>query len=373
MDDVPGIITDKEPARIYGLFEKGIYLCSMNKLLKERYLLLLILVSAVVAVLMHFPEIISLVDNDPVDIFPGMSVVDVVSEVVMGFVSLLLLFLINLYWFGFHRPIAAVGWKNILSAFIVIWCVSSLLWRVFVGIHSWGLVPAVEAMTHYYLHPLRDVMITLIVVGTSYILYLIRRSRRIQTENQQLQEENLIHKYEALKNQLNPHMLFNSLNTLQSLIPDAPVKAQDYVQELSRVLRYTLQENQNKNVTLREEMEFVRSFIFLLKMRYEDNLIFDVEIDAACEDRVIPPMSVQMLIENAVKHNEISNRKPLTVTVTTQDGELSVSNLIQPRRTPYIGMGIGLSNLSKRYQLLFRKEISVRKDKDMFTVTIPLI
>lgn len=136
-------------------------------------------------------------------------------------------------------------------------------------------------MVHHYLHPLRDFIITCIVTGSCYMIHLLRKSQQVLVENQQLRTENLVNQYEALKNQLNPHMLFNSLNTLRSLIRETPDKAQDYLQELSRVLRYTLQENESQSVTLREEMEFVSAYIFLLKMRYEDNLEFDIRIDEA--------------------------------------------------------------------------------------------
>jgi len=341
--------------------------------IKDKYLILLVIISAVVAVLMHFPELISLVDDDPVDLFPGMTPMDVASEMIYAFFSLVILFTLNMYVFGFNRPSTRMTWQKIISSFILTWMVSSLLGNGLVFIHRIGDIPAVDALIHYYLHPLRDFIITLIVVGSSYIFYLIRNSQQVQLENQELRAENLLNQYEALKNQLNPHMLFNSLNTLRSLIREAPGKAQDYLQELSSVLRYTLQENENKSVTLKEEMEFVEAYLFLLKMRYEENLVFNIRIDKKMEECSIPPMSVQMLIENAVKHNEISNRKPLTIEVMAEEGKLTVINKIQPKRSPYVGTGIGLANLNKRYQLLFRKEITVQKEKNLFSVTIPLM
>lgn len=158
-------------------------------------------------------------------------------------------------------------------------------------------------------------------------------------------------------------MLFNSLNTLQSLVRENPDKAQEYIRELSRVLRYTLQENETHVVTLREEMDFVEAYIFLMKMRYEDNLHFILDVNPRWMDYCLPPLSVQTLVENAIKHNEISNRKPLTITIRTvqeTEGEnvsLSIENNLQPRRTAVTGTGIGLVNLSKRYALLLGKDI----------------
>lgn len=345
----------------------------MQLISKNKYVLLLAGISLIVAILMHLPEIITLIDNDPDNLFYGMSRVDVFSEVVFTIVSLLLLFGLSIFIFNLNGITKLMSWKKTCYTLILVWFLSGLLSRLFFYMHTLGLFPAVEAIAHNYLHPLRDFVIALIVVGSSYIIFLIRHNQRIQADYQALQAESLINKYEALKNQLNPHMMFNSLNTLQSLIPDSPSKAQDYVQELSHVLRYTLQENQNQSVTVREEMEFVQSFIFLLKMRYEDNLIFNVRIDRAYEDRLTPPMAIQLLIENAVKHNEISNRNPLSINIETTEDHLIVSNRIQPKRTPYNGLGIGLSNLDKRYQLMFRKEIDIKKDNQFFSVAIPLI
>ena len=196
---------------------------------------------------------------------------------------------------------------------------------------------------------------------------------RTIVENEQLKAENIRNQFEVLKNQLNPHMLFNSLNTLRSLVRENQDRAQDYIQELSRVLRYTLQGNESQCVTLREEMDFVSAYIFLLKMRFEDNLRFEINITHNSEEYLLPPMSIQMLIENAVKHNEISNRRPLTITIATDSEEgLLVSNPIQSKLTATTGTGIGLVNLDKRYRLLFRQEIQITEDRN-FTVRIPLI
>ena len=120
-------------------------------------------------------------------------------------------------------------------------------------------------------------------------------------------------------------------------------------------------------------MDFVNAYIFLLKMRYEDNLVFDIDIGKEHESKQLPPMSVQLLIENAVKHNEISNRHSLTISVRSDHDSLTVSNPIQPKLTHSGGTGIGLVNLSKRYNLLYKKDISIKEDASIFSVTIPLV
>ncbi|WP_370648542.1 sensor histidine kinase [uncultured Parabacteroides sp.] len=340
----------------------------------DRYVIALGVISLVVAFLTHFPELISLFDRSGQNnLFPGMHWADVANEILFTFIALLLLFVMNTVLFKFDRPTEHISWWKLLLSFVLTWIVSNLLGQGFVFLHHHFDIPAIDAMVHHYLHPLRDFIITCIVVGSCYMSYLLRRSQLVQVENQQLRTENLVNQYEALKSQLNPHMLFNSLNTLRSLIRETPDKAQDYLQELSRVLRYTLQENESQSVTLREEMEFVRAYIFLLKMRYEDNLSFDIRMDAETGSLQLPPMSVQLLIENAVKHNEISNRRPLTIRIQAEGHCLTVSNPLQPKLTASSGTRIGLANLAKRYQLLFKQEIVVREENDTFIVTIPLI
>lgn len=133
-----------------------------------------------------------------------------------------------------------IGWKKVVASFVLTWVGSNLQGKGFVLCHQYFDIPAIDAMLHHYLHPLRDFLISCIVTGSSYLMYLSRKSRMVLLENQQLRTENLQNQYETLKNQLNPYMLFNSLITLSSLIRESPDKTQDYLQELSRVLRYTL-------------------------------------------------------------------------------------------------------------------------------------
>ena len=298
---------------------------------------------------------------------------DVANEVWFTFLSLLLLFAINTRLFHFNQASIKITGTKILLSFILTWILNNLLGQFFVFLHNTLDIPAIDAMVHHYLHPLRDFIISCLVTSSCYIIYLIRRQQQVSVENEQLQAENIRNQYEVLKNQLNPHMLFNSLNTLQSLVRENQNKAQDYIQELSRVLRYTLQSNDSQSVSLREEMDFASAYIFLLKMRFENNLQFDIQINKSFETYHLPPMAIQVLIENAVKHNEISNRKPLTIHISTDtEGFLAVSNTIQPKWTATPGTGIGLVNLAKRYRLLFKQDIQITEDKE-FTVRIPLI
>lgn len=335
----------------------------------------MLIISAVVSLLIHFPEVLSLSDSfEQHALFPGMQIGDVVNEIVFTFISLLILFWINTRIFHFDNPMARMTALKIVLSFLLVWIISNLLGQIFVLLHHNFNIPAIDAMVHHYLHPLRDFIMSCIVVGSCYIIHLILKQQKFMVENQQLRTESILNQYEVLKSQLNPHMLFNSLNTLQALIRDEPSKALSYTHELSCVLRYTLQSNDSKHVTLEEEMKFVKAYIFMMKMRYEENLSFNIEINEHFNLYVLPPMSIQILIENAIKHNEISNRRPLTLSIQTkEDGTLVVRNSIQAKLTTSKGPGIGLDNLAKRYRLLFHLDIQISVENDTFCVQLPLI
>lgn len=344
----------------------------------KKYILLIALVSVTVGFLIHFPELLSLSDgNGGQPMFPLLSPTDVLFEAGYAVFSLALLFALNSRLFGFHHPWVHIPWWKVLLSFLLTWVVSKWLGEAFVLLHHHFNVPAIDTTVHHYLHPMRDFMMSLVVTVTCYISYLIGQRQRMLVQNGELQAENARQQYLALKSQLNPHTLFNSLNTLQSLVMESPDKAQEYIRQLSLVLRYNLQEEEKHLVTLRREMESAQAYIYLMQVRYEENLHFDLQVDPALLDHRLPPMSIQTLIENAIKHNEISHRKPLTLHIVTERGEggtvLRLSNVLQPRRTPSAGNGIGLANLSKRYVLLTGHDIKVSRTEDTFRVILPLM
>jgi len=219
----------------------------------------------------------------------------------------------------------------------------------------------------------RNIVVTLIIVISSYLIYLYKNKRQMEMEYERLQAESIQSKYEALKNQIDPHFLFNSLNTLNSLIDISPEKSKDFVRKLSQVFRHALQ---NKEVaTLKEELEFTQSYCSLMQIRYGEALTFIFDIAPEALNRSIVPLSLQVLIENAVKHNIINRKQPLTVTVSTSDDNnyIMVSNPVQRTKIEEKGEGIGLPNLSERYRLKWHKNIVIRELNNEFSVTIPLI
>ncbi len=218
---------------------------------------------------------------------------------------------------------------------------------------------------------MRDYFISVVVMFSSQLLYLTEKQQQTALENESLMAENIKNRFTALRNQTDPHFLFNSLNTLNALIKTEPDKAQEYVQQLSQVFRYTLQ---NKEViTLEEELRFTASYCHLMQIRYGDSLRFEERIDAKLSTCLVIPLSVQTLVENAIKHNVVTKKQPLVITIATGEGTLSVSNPVQLKKEAEEGGGIGLANLAEHYRLMWRREIEVNRTSQRFEVTIPLI
>jgi len=180
-------------------------------------------------------------------------------------------------------------------------------------------------------------------------------------------------KFDALKNQLDPHFLFNSLNVLTSLIEEDPEKAQRFTTALSKVYRYVLEQKNKDLVLVDEELEFAKTYIKLLKMRFEDSIIFDIPEKCSIPDARIVPLSLQLLLENAVKHNVVTETKPLKISVFEQEGSLVVSNNLQEKEVVKRGSGVGLRNIQQRFAILSNKKVSINKTASEFSVQVPML
>ncbi len=188
-----------------------------------------------------------------------------------------------------------------------------------------------------------------------------------------LENENILSQYEALKNQVNPHFLFNCLNTLASLIRFEPNNALTFIEEFSDIYRYVLDVKDKILVTVKEEIDFVKSYTYLQKLRHNQNLELQVNIDADCLHKLIIPLSLQILVENAIKHNEISERFPLTIGITCENGWLVVKNNINKIDSHLLSKKVGLKNLSERYNLITDKTPSFSVNNKEYIARIPII
>ena len=208
----------------------------------------------------------------------------------------------------------------------------------------------------------------------SYIYTLMHERQKIVVENERLKTENLATRYNMLVGQINPHFFFNSLNSLAMLVREKDEeRALEYIDQLSYTFRYIIQNGQSELTTLRDEIEFARAYIYLFKIRYADKLFFDVEIDPKYESWQLPALSLQPLIGNAVKHNSITTKKPLRVSIRTVDGVLEIENPKQPKLDVEPSTGIGLDNLRSRWEIVTHQHIEIIEDESRFLVRLPLI
>lgn len=213
------------------------------------------------------------------------------------------------------------------------------------------------------------ILANLILEGT----YLLKQWRKSLLETEKLKRKNIQSQFESLKNQVNPHFLFNSLNALSSLVHTDALKAEEFIDEFAKIYRYVLDIKDQVLVPLKEEHNFIRSFIFLQQIRFEKNLRIEFHIDEKHFSDFIPPLSLQELIENAIKHNEVSEENPLHIKIYTENNMLIVRNNLQKRMQKMASTKTGLKNIKERYQMLSASPASFEEDKKYFTVRLPLI
>ena len=221
---------------------------------------------------------------------------------------------------------------------------------------------------------LKCMFVYVVAVLYARIYDLLYQRQRIEIKNEQLKTENLSTRYSALVSQISPHFLFNSLNSLSMLVREKHnEKALIYIDRLSHVFRYVIQNGQNTLSTVADELQFIDSYRYLLEVRYADKLFFEIDIDPSYMERQMPSLALQPLIENAVKHNAITRSKPLTISIFTRDGAIVVSNPVIPKIEAEVSTGIGLQNLSSRWQMITEKDIEVIRTENTFEVRLPLI
>ncbi len=216
-------------------------------------------------------------------------------------------------------------------------------------------------------------LLSALVIATYEAITFYLRLEKSEAEKSELETHYVQSQLDSLRNQVNPHFLFNSLNTLVYLIPENPEKAVGFVRQLSKVYRYVLESREANLIPLAEELEFLQSYIFLQKERFGEN--FRVEMpqitNSPITNHQIVPLTLQMLFENAIKHNIISTEKPLTVEVFFEKGKLVVRNNLQPKNQVSDSTGVGLENIRNRYRILSGKEVETIVSQQFFTVLLP--
>lgn len=216
-------------------------------------------------------------------------------------------------------------------------------------------------------------IISMVVTLLFYAIFYYRYTKENQVKEQKIIAGTASAQFDALKNQLDPHFLFNSLNVLTSLIEENPDQAQKFTTSLSKVYRYVLEQKNKELISLEEELAFAKTYMNLVKMRFEDSILFTLPQVVKNPQAKIVPLSLQLLLENAVKHNSITTANKLHIEIIESGDELLVKNNLQPKAVIKKGSGVGLANIRQRYKLLSNRPMKIIKTPESFVVSLPLL
>jgi two-component system, LytTR family, sensor kinase len=267
---------------------------------------------------------------------------------------------------------------------------SNILLRLileFISIVSVGIVLGISLtiaanIIFPYKESLLDVLVTntlitivvniMLVISIEGIIFF-RRSQEAKTRFERLEKETALIKLETLKNQLNPHFLFNSLNVLSALIKKDPDKAELFIEEFSSVYRYTLDVIERQFVTLREELDFANSYFYLQKIRFGESVNLETSVDGTKLNLYLPALAVQIVLENAFKHNRASEENPLVIKISVKDDYLLIENNLQAKMSQAPGVGVGLKNLITRYSYLSELKPEFKITQTDYIAKLPLL
>ncbi len=218
-----------------------------------------------------------------------------------------------------------------------------------------------------------NIAVALMAIAEAYFLLLLGKVKTSELENIKLREDKTIAELAALKDQISPHFFFNTLSSLSTIVRNENKEVGlEFIQDMSKIYHYSLSSGQQDLVSLKEELDFIQSYIFLLKKRFGKKLMIKIDVSDILNQSKIPPMSLQLLIENAIQHNVITQASPLSVKIFIKGNMICVENNLQKKDTAD-SFGIGLKNLTNRYRLLAQKGVVIEKDELIFSVSLPLI
>lgn len=289
-------------------------------------------------------------------------------------VSLLILSFVNYYWLRIpfikkiHKVIkfCLVILVNFLLAYCMLLITMNLA-EIVIG-YPFGE----RGAYNYYMW--KYIYLTPSAILIAYVLRLIIKRRLAELDNALLREEFLSIQLKTLKDQVQPHFLFNTLNTLSSIIrTQEKEEGLIFVDDLSNSYRYILENKDHDLVELKNELAFLSSLKRLFRKRFGEYFNVDIDISITYHETLIPPMTLQLLFDNAVKHNEISESSPLSIKIFIDNNYLVVSNNINPKSGDTSGTGLGIQNLMKRYEILADKDILIERSEHEFVVRLPII
>ncbi|MGN7705184.1 sensor histidine kinase [Chryseobacterium sp. 22543] len=219
----------------------------------------------------------------------------------------------------------------------------------------------------------RGILINLVCYMSLTLLQNNYTGQQIQLELEKVKSDNLGAQYELLKQQINPHFLFNSLNTLKLMAETHDEETVDFIVKLSDFYRFTLESRKLDLISVQEEMKIVDAYLFLQKARFGEGIKFTNDLGKETDPTLIPPFTLQLLVENCIKHNIVSQSKPLHIKIYTADDQIVIENPIQRKMNTEDSLGVGLDNIKMRYKHLLEKEITINSDEKNFQIKLPLI
>jgi hypothetical protein len=264
--------------------------------------------------------------------------------------------------------------RRIMLFFLAVVCTVILV--DFTGTSLLSLIPGVNALDYQsrFKVLLFIVFLTIMIMAIYEAIYYNVRLKKSVREEEQSKQILIQTQLDALQNQAQPHFFFNTLNTLRDIIDqNSKEEAKEFVDKLSDIYRFLLEAGNDNLIPLKNELRFAKAYIHVQSERFGDNLKLNWDIPEASLNTMIVPMSLQLLLENAIKHNVISKAKPLTIHVAVHDNKLVVGNKIEPKSTQLPSTKVGLSNIEKRYTLISGKSIEVKNDGNRFMVSLPLL
>lgn len=263
-----------------------------------------------------------------------------------------------------------IRWKSLVN-FIVMTPSSLFILLVYDRFHILGYELENIDLLYGYLNGLA---VNIVFETLWEVLYIIDKYRESAREQEMLEKLHLEQEFDNLKQKVNPHFLFNCFNTLSSLITEDKKMAEEFLDELSKVYRYLLRNNESGMSTVEQEVNFIQSYYQLLKTRHGESFQMHVKIDPSFMLYELPALSLQLLVENAVKHNVVSKQEPIAITITsTEDGYLVIENNLVKKISKPESTGIGLTNIREKYRLLRRYDIRISELNNRFVVVLPLI
>ncbi len=228
---------------------------------------------------------------------------------------------------------------------------------------------AAESLKHYMF----SLIITMVISLFFHTIYFYKKSQEKKVKEQKIIAGTASAQFESLKNQIDPHFLFNSLNVLSSLIEEHPENAQRFTTSLSKIYRYVLEQKDKELVSVAEELAFAKTYMNLLKMRFENSLFYELPQEVPNPDAKVVPLSLQLLLENTVKHNVVSEQKPLYIRIKIQDNNLIIENDLQKKEVLGDRKGVGLQNIINRYGILTHRQVQIEETKNTFSVSLPIL